>query len=650
MKKFFLGSLLYFWLFGASWAQTYSLIQDIYPGTTGAQINDAILVGNKVLMMAGDPTHDVELWISDGTPAGTYMVKDIYAGSDPSYPATFVEMGGYVYFRADHPSYGFEIWRSDGTNAGTTLVKDVNPGTADGFSTTVGAQIVESNGLIFLRLDDGVYGKELWASDGTSTGTIRLLDSYVGSFGGDPKEITPFKNGILFNTFEFDVSLGAGDGRELWFSNGTVGGTYRIMDINPSGGSSSPANFLVVGNKALFSADDGTNGEELWVTDGTPGGTSRISNINPGAGDADISQMVKAGSDVFFFADDGTNGRELWKTDGTVGGTRLVKDINPGSGSSDPIILDNKMLAYNGQLLFVADDGTNGDELWVSDGTAAGTMMLKDINPGSANSFPNYFFEADGKVFFYAIDGINGYELWATDGSAGGTQMLLDINVGTGSSSPNRFIQLGDDLFFTADNGSSGQEPHILDLSTVDLSFPVEWASIEATLQPDHQVRIDWSTASELNNDYFVIERSQDFVHYEAIGTQSGTGNSQTLQHYQALDPTPLSGRSYYRLRQVDFDGTTAFSPVVEMWVDDQATIGAYWQKEQGSLRFHLAPRKKAIPISLIDQQGRVVQSTHIPAHHDQFSWDQVEVPEGMYVLRAVVNGRPWTQRVQVKW
>src|SRR5580704_11931564 len=85
-----------------------------------------------------------------------------------------------------------------------------------------------------------------------------------------------------------------------------------------------------------------------------------------------------------FNADDGVDGVELWKSDGTAAGTVMVKDIDPGSDGSFP----NSLTNVNGTLYFSADDGTDGFELWKSDGTAAGTVMVKDINPGLGDSAP----------------------------------------------------------------------------------------------------------------------------------------------------------------------------------------------------------------------------------------------------------------------
>ena len=104
------------------------------------------------------------------------------------------------------------------------------------------------------------------------------------------------------------------------------------------------------------------------------------------------------GSTLFFAGNDGVHGMELWKSDGTEAGTVMVKDILPGSSSS----YINYLADVNGTLFFRASDGTNGSELWKSDGTEAGTVMVKDIYPGTGDSNPTYLANIDGTLFFFA--------------------------------------------------------------------------------------------------------------------------------------------------------------------------------------------------------------------------------------------------------
>lgn len=136
--------------------------------------------------------------------------------------------------------------------------------------------------------------------------------------------------------------------------------------------------------------------------------------------------------DVFFRADDGVHGFELWVSDGTAAGTRMVKDIHPGANNS---LQSNPYFAVmNGRLYFEATDGVNGRELWVSDGTAAGTQMLKDINPGSSNSTPTFLTVVNNRLFFAAFRPDVGTELWVSDGTTAGTRLVKDIHPGANDS------------------------------------------------------------------------------------------------------------------------------------------------------------------------------------------------------------------------
>lgn len=149
---------------------------------------------------------------------------------------------------------------------------------------------------------------------------------------------------------------------------------------------------------------------------GTP---QLLADINPGVFSSAPHEFATLGTTTLFSANDGSSGSELWKTDGTNGGTEMVKDINPGADDSLPGHLSHYFTNVNGTLFFTADDGSSGFELWKTDGTTAGTMLVMDINAGSDNSYPRNLVNVNGTLYFQADNGSAGNELWRGPGIVG---------------------------------------------------------------------------------------------------------------------------------------------------------------------------------------------------------------------------------------
>jgi ELWxxDGT repeat protein len=168
-----------------------------------------------------------------------------------------------------------------------------------------------------------------------------------------------------------------------------LAGLPTLIDIFAGAGGSSPENFINVNNTLFFTANNGSIGHELWKSDGTTAGTVLVKDIGAGATPSNISNLTNVNGTLFFSAYTEATGYELWKSNGTTAGTVMVKDIRAG-GSSHPSYFTN----VNGTLFFAASDGFIpdglGDELWKSDGTAAGTVRVKDIVPGNYGSYPQY--------------------------------------------------------------------------------------------------------------------------------------------------------------------------------------------------------------------------------------------------------------------
>ncbi|MBK7001377.1 MAG: DUF4347 domain-containing protein [Rhodoferax sp.] len=226
---------------------------------------------------------------------------------------------------------------------------------------------------------------------------------------------------------------------------------------------------LEANTRYLFATTDSTSGNELWISDGTTAGTKLLKDIYPGTSGSIPNGFFSFGQGnwpgsgkVMFQANDGTNGQELWITDGTTAGTQMLVGINQGFNKSSPT---GFTAIGNGKVIFQADNGTEGTELWVTDGTAAGTMRIENINTGSSSSFPSGFTSlGNGQAVFYANDSSTGQELWVTDGTAAGTTRVADIRSGADDSAPRGLTLLGDGkAIFTAVDTDGNRELWITD-------------------------------------------------------------------------------------------------------------------------------------------------------------------------------------------
>lgn len=497
-----------------------ALVKDIAPGGANGLPNFSLAglaaVGNRLTFFADDGTSGHEAWTSDGTEAGTTLLADINPGSGPSQFALFgiitdrrTVSGGLWWFRAYDGEQDAEVYVSDGTPAGTRQLAEIND-QASAFDLTFlgllfGANpMAGANGTLFFQASDGPSGSELWKSDGSEAGTEQVADISADPGGSVPLEITALGNSVLFSAAE-----SATEGRELWISDGTGAGTGLLKDLDPSNTTSGgwPWWLTRAGSRVYFAAESGGNalwqsdgteagtvpvqppvsgaseltavgsvlfysgwgagGTELWRTDGTEAGTFQVKNIAPGTASSSPDRITRVGGRVFFSADDGISGRELWVSDGTDIGTFRVKDIAPGSGianTADDIAFRPEHWAVaDSRVFFLANDGTTGDELWVSDGTEAGTVLVQDIRPGTLSSEISRLVAVGSLVFFVADDGTHGRELWVSDGTEAGTRMLADLVPGEGSSLPGQLAKVGRNLVFAAHTPGHGLEPWITD-------------------------------------------------------------------------------------------------------------------------------------------------------------------------------------------
>ena len=425
---------------------------------TGTQQVAAVSVSNhdfyqyktivgSLFFQSRDMVNGRELWRSDGTPGGTIILP---SGADADYigqgasasanPSAFSVLGDRLLYAASTSFDGTFNYRQmlsldSGDNSLTTVFND-SPGSYDQydvgtmagysyffthtFTPTISTTLyktdainpatalktvqeftymrdfVELNGeLYFSSSENGLYN--LWKTDGTSANTVKLYDFSAGVGSLTPNVSSTQKNMIAFNSKLYFLVQNGGSNKELWMSDGSASGTSLLKELDAPTTDFITPSLHVVNNRLLFlSSGPDAASDGLWASDGSVSGTQQIASLqlNSDLGYYDgsetgVAHFVASLDLLFFSADDGVNGNELWVSDGTAAGTRLVKDIYPGALSSKPAMFKSG----EGYLLFIAEDEDGRAKLWRSDGTEVGTSMIKDIDP---NGFENFSFFRPG--------------------------------------------------------------------------------------------------------------------------------------------------------------------------------------------------------------------------------------------------------------
>ena len=428
------------WITNATSEGTF-LVKDIRPGLfEGGQFYEFAHVGDgRVIFSVAGGQFGPEIWVTDGTEAGTYRAApDIFYGGEP---LGFMPLGdGRVLFHANDGIHGQELWITDGTEAGTSLILDILPGVGNGNPQSIAAN---GDGTAVFSAYDAALGYTVWSTDGTALGTHLILDPMSGAIGEAPRNFF----GLGQGRYVF-VAFDGSELWELWSTDGSAAGTFRIVEELGGVGEGHATGFINVGDgRLLFGGGTFADGAEPWVTDGTSTGTYQIKDISPGISSSAPRNFTPMGDGRFLFsAETVSDGHGIWITDLTEAGTMLVADPVPGEVGNPSVgftaLGDGRAVFWNRGHGF-----QGGTELWVTDGTSAGTSKVLTFS----SSF--FFFDynalsitslGDGRAIFSSPDdGVYGRELWVTDGTPEGTSLVTDINGGVASSTPYGFISLG---------------------------------------------------------------------------------------------------------------------------------------------------------------------------------------------------------------
>jgi len=557
----------------------------------------------------------IELWRSDGTAAGTYMVADVASGASFNalqFPV-FEKVGNRVIYVADDGQNGQQLWSSDGTAANTVRLTNATQPANDSFQIATPVTTIGSTAYVTISDGAGTTMRSVWQTDGTPAATRRVagLPSFdqgeagVALASGDAATVffsiydtvgtaslykyapaanvsTLLKAGMtIFSGDEFAYGNGrlffanvdpiVGD--EPWVSDGTAAGTQLIEDIYPqtSDRGSAPDEFVQFGGRLAFAADDGISGRELWISDGTSGGTALLADINPGAASSNPNNFFTANGALYFFATDATGVSRFMRMAGIGANVEVLAALAPQPSSGlDYACPQGNAAAIGTQIFFPANDGQSGLELWTSDGTAAGTHLVADISAAIGDSYPCFLTVLGNHVFFSAV-GPAGNELWSTDGSTSGTVQVADIAPGPLSSDPASLMVFNGALYFAADDGVHGRELWKSDGSAVGT---VLVADVVPGIDPSYPAPLGMLNG-KLLFETFILSSQPAIGYVGQLWTTDGTasGTSQVATLASDLRATPVTNG-----KQVFYEGQDASG--VEPWVSDGTVAGTHLLKD----------------------------------------------------------------------
>ncbi len=415
-----------------------------------------------------DNTASNGIWLTDGTPANTKEVGGVSPGSGHSSPfidgnanglnpTNFVTFGNKAIFFGDNAAASTDLWITDGTVAGTVELGGPENSQIVGKGSNFSPENINAfnSSVLFDGFDSDNF-KGLWISDGTTASTMEIgglqnqgiFDSGVSSFESN--------NFITLGSRElFSAPNKEGD-NAVWITDGTANGTVELGGVSNAGLAGADntdlgaglANAVQFGARVFFAGQDTDGATGLWTTDGTTSGTSEVGGIDDAGlktfGQHPSSQGLKPtdltvnGQQVLFNGEDAIGFNALWASDGTAAGTHEIGGESGAVSAEASAGLNPSSIVSlgNGKAVFIGNDDSNNQfsgkpTLWVTDGTFAGTVEIGGLNNlgvaginSTGFNFTNTPIGGDGLAYFVGEDAAGNEVLWETDGTSGGTKVV----------------------------------------------------------------------------------------------------------------------------------------------------------------------------------------------------------------------------------
>ena len=393
-------------------------------------------------------------------------------------------------------------------------------------------------------------------------------------------------------------------------------GTGGVITSDPSGGNDLPQ-AMVLGNAAIFVAgwDEILGaGNRQWriekynkLTGALLGtfGTAGVITNNLSAGDDYVTSITTDGSAIYVAGYDYSPGNYQWR----IEKRSLTGILDPVFGGGTGVVTSNpsgwwnlaNAITTDASAIYVAGvDKSPGNYEWrieKRDLSTGALLCTQTSNPSTSEDLA-YAITADASGIYVA-----GYD---------------DIS------------------------GGVNYEWHIEKYNGVCTILPVELLYFNAFPEDNNLVRCKWSTATEINNDYFAVQRSKDGIVFEQIGTVQGSGNSSTTLYYVFYDHEPYSGISYYRLKQFDYNGQYEYSSIRQVYIGTFNIITIYPNPSSEYIHYTIASEDGGtVTVKVMDVLGREIISTEemIEGGVTTKKLNTANLSSGSYLLR-ITNGK----------
>jgi hypothetical protein len=449
---------------------------------------------------------------------------------------------------------------------------------------------------------------------------------------------TPDFNGNITITEEAQFDINTND---ISF---TVGGNFTMSGTNPdpfldgNGSAAELVTFDGSGDQTLTSPAAGETFQRLRVNKPS-GDLILVNNLT-------IRNYSGSATEVFL-----TQGRIMTSSTSLL---ILSDDVTTSGGDADSYV-DGPM----------RKDGNDSFTFPVGDGAVFARIAISA--PGSTQSFTAEYFN-DAYTDLTAdntIDHVSGYEYWSLTSTGGSAQVTLYWESSTNSEITNnadlRIARYGTQWSDVGSVTASGTTSGTIQMNSATSTFglftfasetginplPITLTSFSAQVEGT-EVVTHWVTSMEINNDFFTVEKSVDAETFTPVAVVKGKGNSYTENYYSTVDEYPYSGRSYYRLKQTDFDGKVSYSALEAVNYDgpSHAGIRVYPNPSTGSpVTLELVGEKLtgSVPVEIFNEKGQKVLEFQLDVKEGQTSVQlplNGRLPNGIYILRANRNYR----------